>query len=254
MKSFGKIILFITATLVVWSLWTPDAYAQRRGLSTRGGFSGDMALGIGFSYTGVSQDDLNSAIDNANTSTAGGISTKNLGSAYELFVNFIYRMERSSYALVFRPSYMTQSTTGSGSTGSFDYKLNGYTVFPMFRLYALENDFIHFFMQGGLGYGSLSGDITAGPSNLTFSGSAFGAVGGIGVDFCFTEAHCLTVEGNMRYLPIERNISTGGNCSASQTIPGISQCGSSMEVERNNNDLKTSMSGVQGILAYTLKF
>lgn len=255
MNSFGKIVLFIAATLLAWGLWTPEAFALSSGRSGRASsspmFTGDMALGIGLSYTSASQDDLNGAIDDANTSTTGGISTKNLGAAWELWVNWIYRLERSNYAVVFRPSYFTQSTTGSGNGGSYDYKLNGYTFFPMFRLYPLENSFIHFFMQGGLGYGALNGDIQAGANSLTFKGSAFGAVGGIGVDFCFTDVHCLTIEGNLRYLPIERNISTGGTCT---NMPGMSQCGNSSEVERNGNDLKTSMSGVQGIVGYTMMF
>lgn len=252
MKSLGKVVLFLTVTLLVWSLWTPEVFAAGISRSSRSSapvFTGDMALGIGLSTVSASQDDLNGAIDDAHTSAAA--STKNLGSAYELFVNWIYHLDNSSYAFVLRPSYFMQSATGSGTGGSYDYKLTGYTLFPMFRLYPLENSFIHFFMQGGLGYGALGGDIQAGASSLTFKGSAFGAVGGIGVDFCFTEVHCLTIEGNMRYLPIERNVSTGGTCTS---IPGISQCGNSTEVERNSNDLKTTMSGVQGAVAYTMNF
>lgn len=109
-------------------------------------------------------------------------------------------------------------------------------------------------MQTGLGYGNLSGSITAGSRNLDFKGSAFGAMGGIGVEFCFTDSHCMTVEGNIRYMPIERNLSTGGSCSSASDIPGISQCGGSGEVERNNNDLQTTMSGVQGLIGYTMNF
>ena len=253
MKSLGKIVLFVTVTFLVWSLWAPEVYAagiSRGARSSAPMFTGNMALGIGFSTVSASQDDLNSAIDAAHSADSS-VSTKSLGSAYEFFVNWIYHLDNSTYAFVFRPSYFMQSATGSGNAGSYDYKLTGYTVFPMMRIYPLENNFIHFFMQGGLGYGSLGGDIQAGASSLTFSGSAFGAIGGIGVDFCFTEVHCLTIEGNMRYLPIARNLSTGGTCTS---IPGISQCGNSSEVEHNSSDLSTTMSGIQGVVAYTMNF
>jgi hypothetical protein len=254
MKSVQKIAFFVAVTVLFCAFFTQEANA----LISRGGaasqLNGTSSLGFGFAYTGSSQDDLNSAIDDANTGTAGGISTKDFGGTYELFANWIYRFDRSDYALVVRPSYVWASTTGSGASGSYDYKLSGFTIFPMFRIYPLENTFIHFFMQAGLGYGTLNGDITAGPASLKFKGSAFGAVGGIGADFCFTDVHCLTIEGNLRYLPIERNLSTGGTCSASNPIPGLSQCGDSAEVERNGKDLGTTLSGVQGILAYTMMF
>lgn len=245
LKSWRLITLVCLATI---TLTTQDAIAQRRGSPS---LAGDMALGIGISTVSAGQDDLNGAIDDAVTSN--GASTKNLGSAWEIAANWMYRFERTMYAMLIRPSYFMQSTDGSGTGGSYDYKLTGYTVFPIFRLYALENNFIQFFLQAGLGYGSLSGDITAGTQTLQFKGSAFGAMGGIGVDFCFTEAHCVTVEGNLRYLPIERNVSSGGNCTDG-SISGISQCGGTKEVERAGADLKTTMSGVQGLIGYTMKF
>lgn len=228
-----------------------SAFGARRGGGGSGFFSGDHSLGVGFAYMGASQDDINGAIDDANTATTGGISTKNLGSGYEFFANWIIRFERSMYSIVLRPGYFTQSSTGSGNGQSYDYKLSGLTFFPMFRLTPLENDFIKFFMQMGLGYGSLSGDIKAAGQSIAFSGSAFGAVGGIGVDFCFTPSHCVTIEGNVRYLPIERNVASTG-CTG--TVPGLSQCGSGQEVERNSKDLQTTLSGVMGVLAYTLNF
>lgn len=210
-----------------------------------------MAIGLGISTVSAGQDDLNGAIDDA---IAAGATTKNLGSAWEFYANFSYRFSGTMFAFVFRPSYFTQSVEGSGTGGAYDYKLSGFTVMPIFRIYPLENSFIKFFMQTGLGYGSLSGAITAGAKNLDFKGSAFGAMGGVGVDFCFTPSHCMTIEGNLRYMPIERNLSTGGNCAATGEIPGISQCGSGNEVERNSSDLKTTMSGVQGLVGYTMNF
>ncbi|MNJ99755.1 hypothetical protein D3C87_175360 [compost metagenome] len=244
-RSMG-IIAFVA--LVVTLASVQDAFAQRR-FSRGPSLSGDMSLGLGISTVGASQDDLNKVIDESNGTNSAN--TKNLGSAWEFYAQWAYRFQGSSYAFVLRPSYFMQEQTGSGTGGSYDYKLNGFTVFPIFRVYALENNFIKFFMQVGAGYGSLSGDITMASQNLKFKGSAFGAVGGIGADFCFTEAHCLTVEGNLRYLPIERNVTTGGNCTS---MSGISQCGGSKEVEHDGADLKTTMSGVQGLIGYTMNF
>ncbi|UOF01052.1 hypothetical protein [Bdellovibrio reynosensis] len=247
MKNFNRWGFFVSTTLLASFLLIQDANAARGG-----GMSGDMSLGIGISTVSSSQDDMNGAIDDANTTA--NATTKNLGSAWEFYANWGWRFSGTSYAILFRPSYFTQKAEGSGTGGSFDYSLSGYTVFPIFRLYPLENDFIKFYMQTGLGYGSLSGDITAASKTLAFKGSAFGAMGGIGVDFCFTASHCVSIEGNIRYMPIERNLSTGGNCTASGDIPGISQCGGTSEVETGGSDLRTTMSGVQGLLGYTMNF
>lgn len=252
MRALNKVGLFLSTVIAVSVISVQDANAQRR--SSRGpSLSGDMSLGIGLSTVSAGQNDMNSLIDAAGASAAAA-DTKDLGSAWEFYANWSYRFSSTMYAFVFRPSYFTQTTEGKGNDGSYDYKLTGYTVFPIFRIYALENSFIKFYMQTGLGYGSLNGEITAGTKNLDFKGSAFGAMGGIGVDFCFTESHCLTVEGNLRYMPIERNLTTGGNCAAANDIPGISQCGGSSEVERDGKDLATTMSGVQGLIGYTMNF
>lgn len=251
MRALNKAGLFLSTLLLVSAMSIQDAHAQRR-FSRGPSLSGDMSLGIGISTVSAGQNDMNSLIDDA--ATSAGADTKDLGSAWEFWANWGYRFSGTMYSFVLRPSYFMQSAEGSGTGGSFDYKLTGFTVFPIFRIYALENSFIKFFMQTGLGYGSLSGEITAASKNLEFKGSAFGAMGGIGVDFCFTEAHCLTIEGNLRYMPIERNLTTGGNCSAANDIPGVSQCGGNLEVERGGKDLATTMSGVQGLIGYTMNF
>jgi hypothetical protein len=249
MKSLKSWMTAGFVALVFTLIFAQDALAQRRGASSGPMFAGDMSLGIGLSTVSAGQNDLNDVID-ADVA-ANGASTKNLGSAWEFFAQWTYRYSRTNYALVLRPSYFMQEATGSSSAGSHDYKLNGYTIFPIFRLYALENSFIRFFMQAGLGYGALNGEISQGSQSLKFKGSAFGVMGGIGADFCFTDVHCMTVEGNLRYLPIERNVTSGGNCTS---MAGITQCGGSSEVERNNKDLGTTMSGVQGAISYTMNF
>lgn len=252
MLTFKKMSFFIAAILIISIFSIQDANAAGRGGGGGRGLSGDMFLGIGISTVSSGQNDLNGAIDDAAVSASAN--TKNLGSAWDIYANWGVRFSGTSYAFIFRPSYFMQKTEGTGTGGNYDYNLTGYTVFPIFRVYPLENAFIKFYMQGGLGYGSLNGEITAGSKNLQFNGSAFGALGGIGVDFCFTDAHCLSIEGNLRYMPIERNVTTGGNCAAGGDIPGISQCGGSSEVERGGADLKTSMSGVQGLIGYTMNF
>jgi hypothetical protein len=212
-----------------------------------GGGGHSMEFGLGLLTAG--QDDTNTLIKAARAS-ATTANTSDMGSAYELFAQYQYRFSGTMFSIAFRPSYITQSSTGTGTDGSYDYKLTGFTLFPMFRLYPLENNFIKFYMQTGLGYGRMSGDITQGATSIAFAGSAFGAIGGLGVDFCFTPSHCLSIEGNLRYLPIERNLAS----SATGSVAGLSQSVNSQEVEIGGGDFKTTMSGIQGSVAYTLNF
>ncbi|MBN8535850.1 MAG: hypothetical protein J0M15_02265 [Deltaproteobacteria bacterium] len=207
-------------------------------------------MGIGLSTVSSTQKDINSIIDNVNA-TQGGVSTKNLTSAYDFFIQYAFRFTGTSFALVLRPSYFTQSGSGSGPTvGDYEHTLTGYTFFPLIRLYPLENNFIRFFMQFGVGVGYLKGTVKQGTSSLSYAGSNFGGQAGLGADFCFAPNHCLTLEGNLRYLPIERNIAD----SASGTFTGFTQTEANREVEYDRNDLTATMSGIQGILAYTFIF
>lgn len=244
MKRILRVLAFALLAMSFVLITSEDAEAQRR----RGGggasfFSGDSSIGFGLALVPAGQSGLDGMIDELND--ANNTSTKNFGSGYEFFANWIYRYERSDYALVFRPSYFMQDATGDGNS----FKLSGFTVYPMFRYYALENDFIGFFFQGGLGYGSLKGDVSIDTGSFAFEGSAFGAIGGIGVDFCFIPGHCLTIEGNLRYHPIERNIVKSGNCAF-----GTIQCSAGNEFEINSRDVGTTFSGIQGIAGYTFKF
>lgn len=240
MKAVRRTGLFLSTLALVSTFTIQDAFAQsRRGGASSALPSGASSIGIGFSTVSAGQDDLNSV--------ASQNSGKDMSSATEITANWIYRYDRTSYAFVIRPSYFMQST----DSGTTEIKLTGFTLFPMFRMYPLENSFIKFFMQGGLGYGSLKGAMDIASTTVDFEGSAFGAVGGMGVDFCFTDAHCLTIEGNIRYLPIERNKVTGGNCT---TLSGTTQCTNGSELEVNNKDLQTSMSGIQGLIGYTMNF
>lgn len=251
-----RVLLALVAVIASTS-YLSEAEAQsrlssRRSATTSALSGGDMHLSFALSSVSAGQDDLNKIIDQSRADR--GASTSRLGSAYEFLVDWGYRLSNSTYAIVFRPSYFMQSESGSGTGGKYDVDLSGFTIFPMFRVYPLENSFIRFYMQTGVGYGSLSGSVTAGARDLKFKGSAFGALAGVGVNFCFTDAHCLMLEGNMRYMPIERNLGTGGSCSSAGDIPGVTQCGNGSEVEIGNTDMMTTMSGIQGVIGYTMNF
>lgn len=241
-----RILFIILLSLSIILFSTEEVFAAKRG----GGVGGSSELGIGFSTVSSTQKDINSIMDSVN-STQGGVSTKNLTSAYDFFIQYSLRFTGSMFALVFRPSYFMESGKGSGPTvGDYEHSLTGYTFFPLLRLYPLESSFIRFFMQAGVGFGHLKGEVKQGTASMSYSGSNFGAQAGLGADFCFTANHCMTLEGNVRYLPIERNIAD----SVSGTLTGFSQATVSREVEYDQNDMATTMSGIQGILAYTFIF
>jgi len=209
----------------------------------RGG-SGGHSLEFAIALANSSQTDIDSWID-----SLGVAGTKNLPSGLEFIFDYQYRFSGTMYSMIFRPTYFTQSASG----GSVSSSLTGFTLFPMLRMVPLENSFMKFFLQVGVGYGTLSGKLSndnAGTTSAEFSGSAFGGIAGLGADFCFTPNHCLTLEGNFRYLPIPRNVAS----SASGSLGGMSQAGSGQELEFNGSDVATTMSGIQGVLGYTLNF
>ena len=237
-----RILFIILLSLSIILLSTEEVFAK--------GGSGGHEVSVGLSSISSTQKDINSIIDSVN-SAQGGVTTKNLTSAYDFFAQYSYRFSGTIFALVFRPSYFTQSGSGSGTTvGNYSHSLTGFTFFPLLRLYPLENNYIRFFMQAGVGFGYLKGEVKQGDGSLNYAGSNFGAQAGLGADFCFTPNHCMTLEGNVRYLPIERNIAE----SASGTLSGFSQVAVSREVEYDQNDMTTTMSGIQGVLGYTYRF
>jgi hypothetical protein len=212
----------------------------------RGG-GGGHSFGGGLAIVSPGQNDLDAVVDEVNT--ANGIATNKLGSGYELYGHYTYKFSGTIFALQFRPSYITQKATGAG----YDLAMTGLTFFPMFQLIPLENNFIKFRLQVGLGYGQLSGEFSGGGNSISWKGSAFGAMGGLGADFCFTDDHCMTLEGNLRYLPFERNLvsAVSGSSAALGFDSGIS---ASNELENGNKDVGTSLSGIQGLIGYTYNF
>ncbi len=243
-QKFGALILGVV--LMIAASTPRSAHAKRAAAKS---VSGSGAIGFGFTAVNATQGDINSVI--AAEAATSSISTKEITSAYEFWAQYVFQFDGTMFAIALRPSYFTAGQSGSGTGGSFDYKLTGYTLFPLIRLYPLENGFMRLFMQAGLGWGKLSTSITQGADTLAFEGSNYGAMGGLGVDFCFTESHCVTIEGDIRYLPIERNLATS---ASSSSMGGFTQTQKDKEVEINNRDLDTTMSGVMGTIAYTYYF
>src|SRR5690606_32254583 len=116
--------------------------------------------------------------------------------------------------IMFRPSFVSQSAAGTAPVS-----LSGYTFFPMLRMFPLENKFMKFMLQVGVGYGNLSGTSNNDTgSSVSFSGGTFGAMAGLGAEFCFTAKHCMSLAGNTRYLPIPRNIVSSASGSMGGSI------------------------------------
>lgn len=229
----GELMKFLTPIKILLPIIIGLSSATAFARSGGGGGSHTLEFGAGIST--ASQDDLNSWI----VANSG----QQLGSAYEFSLTYLYRFSGTMFSLAFRPSYFTQSNTGSASAS-----LTGTTFMPLFRLYPLENNFIKFFMQIGMGFGSLSGTISNAAGKTDFTGSAFGMQAGLGADFCFTDSQCLTIEGNYRYLPIVRSTTS----NASGTLGnGMTSVG---ELRLNNLDVQNTLTGIQGVIAYTLNF
>lgn len=206
------------------------------------GMSGAHQFGGGIAMISPAQDDLNSWI-----SGLGVVGTKEMGAGYELFFNYEYRFSGSMFALHFRPSYIMQSASGGG----VESNMTAFTFFPMLRLYPLENDFIRFFFQVGLGYGSMNLSLknnTGG--NGTYTGGNFGALGGLGAYFCITDSSCFVAEGSFRYLPMQRLTGSGSGLTGGSSR--ITQ--ENGELEISNSDVASTLSGVVGSIAYQYNF
>lgn len=250
---FGSLSLLAFAfVLAITSFSQPsDAAIRRKG--TKGAFAGgSFSFGGGLAYSTAEQTGLNTMIDAAKA--AANSSTSKLSSGIEYLGYGTFRFANGFTAIQLRPSYFTQSSSGSGSDGSHSYDLSGFTIMPLARIIPLSNELIDFYIQGGLGYGKLDGSVTNGSRQVKFSGSAFGMQVGIGAEFCFFPNHCFNLEGNYRYMPIERNIASSG--TGPGNLPyGTSQAAPNSELEDiGGRDIPTTLSGIQGALTYTFNF
>ena len=201
---------------------------------------GNNLFEFGAAIAGPNQSDINTWI--TGTNTAG---TNQLGTAYEYSVAYYRRIAGSMFALGFRPSYMTQSASG----GNINVSYTGLMIYPMLRLYPLENNFIHFYLEAGMGWGQLSGSISQGSANASFTASAFGAAAGIGAQFCFTPSICMTVAGLGRYNPTNRSLVSSQSGTFTNNLSGSV----GHELEYNNLDVQNTLSTVEGVIAFTYK-
>lgn len=242
-----KIFTVLTmSTLMLFSV-NSEAAKKRGG---RGAFAGgSLSVGLGVGFATAEQSGINDIIKNAKSGNQA--TTSELKSATEYSLQGTFRFSNGFVAIQLRPTYFTQSESGSGTAGSYSYSLNGFTVFPLVRIIPLSNDLIDFYMQAGLGYGKMNGDITNGPSKISFTGSNFGAQAGLGADFCFIPDHCFGIEGNYKYLPIQRNMVTTASGGLSNNI---SQATVDQEFEVSGSDLATQFSGISGTVSYTYNF
>jgi hypothetical protein len=229
-----KSIVFLTSFLATVLFLSSPAMA-------RGG--GGHSMGVVLGFSSPSQDDMNQIVTEVNS--AGGSADK-LGTGYVYGGFYEYRFSGTMFAMHFRPQIFSQSAKGT----AYESKLTGLSFFPMLKMYPLENNFIKFFIQVGLGYGQLKGEQGGGGNSVSFSGSAFGAAAGLGAEFCFVDSHCAVVEGNVKYLPIERNQVD----SVSGTPVGYDTVVNGQELENNNRDVGTTMSGIEGVLSYKMNF
>ena len=218
-------------------------------------------FGAHFGYSTADQSDINTLITRANA-RAGGISTDSLSDAYEGVFTIGYRPSQSSIAYLLRPAVFYASTDGSGGQnagfiGNYEYSLLGFSIYPMLRYHLLEDKTIRFFTQIGIGWGQISGEIKeVNTSEVTaeFSGDNLGYLAGLGVEFCFdmNGSHCINLEANLRIHYIERNIVDAS--SGTFATGSLTQSAKGAEIELDNRDLGTTMSGIQGIIGYTFHY
>jgi len=209
-----------------------------------GGMGWSIGANVGF--INADQKDMNKEID-AVSSTSGA---KEFGNAWEFNAHMTFRMG-GSLAISFRPSYfMYEDEDGTNAK----YALSGFTFFPTLKWYMLENASIKFFSQFGVGYGHLKGEIESGGGTAEFSGGDIGYMAGLGAEFCFFGgSHCVNLEGGMRFLSIDRM--TVDSASGTFAAPSrITQGTEGKELEINERDFGATMSGILGMIGYTLYF
>lgn len=211
------------------------------------------SMGGTFGIVSSDQDDINKLVSRANARNTGGISTSELGNAYEVSAYLAYRFDGTMAAVLFRPSYFFQSEDGTGDDGSYEYGLSAFTFVPTLRFYMLENKMVKFFGQMGIGIGFMNGEIKEGARSVEFSGTDFGYLAGVGAEFCIIgPQHCFSLEGNLRLMGIDR---LEVDSSSGAADPGTNSYEiDGKELELDSTDLSASLSGIQGFIGYTYYF
>ncbi|MGZ3722631.1 MAG: outer membrane protein [Bdellovibrionales bacterium] len=225
------------------------------GFSGLGG-TGNTSFGLLGGIVNSTQDSMNQLQARGNT-REGGITTSQLLQAYEGALTFTYRFTGTMYAIQFRPSYFYERQDGHGASGSYMYSVTGYTLFPLLRIYPLENDLMKIFLQGGLGYGQVKGSINEGQTNGTdqhvdFGSGAFGTMVGMGAEFIYSNTSTFSVEVDYRYLNYVRNVATSANGTWASN--SLTQAQKGQEVEFDSSDFDVNMSGLMFLVGYNFYF
>jgi hypothetical protein len=220
------------------------------------GNQGGWSLGGNLGFVSAGQTDLNTLRDRANERSS--ISTPTLGNAWEGNAFLGYRFT-GIVALQFRPSFFYQNAEGKGATGDHQYKVLATTFIPTLKFYLLESNTIKFFSQLGIGVGFVNGTIKEGDASVDFSGYDMGYSAGLGAEFCFFGGpHCMNIEGNFRYMFINRVTAdkvSGDFTDSNHSNPsGLSQAIKGKEVELDNKDVGISLSGAQLLIGYIYYF
>lgn len=240
----------ISICLIVLS--SENIYAQTPRKFGRGRVAkkSPFSIGIGWSMDLFDQEGLNQAVNSARTTSSTNTGLLKVG--YEYFGYISMKLPNNMFMAQVRPSYFTQSSSGVGVDGAYNYELKGYTAFGIFRMTPYNFNFMDLYAQAGLGYAKIDGHITNGSRYSNFNGSGFGTQVGIGSNLYFYSSHAFGLELNYRYLPIIRNLVTGSSAIAPD---GIGQAINNRELENTiGNDISTNLTGIIGAITYTINF
>ena len=196
-------------------------------------------MGLNFGLVNAGQEDMDKVIEQG----PGG---SDMGNGLEVNGSFGYSF--GDISMLIRPGYYWVSEDGAGS----EYSLNAFSIMPMLRWNLLSNNTIAFYTQLGLGWTMMSGEIKEAGYNVEFSGSTIGYAGGLGAEFCFIDNHCFYLEANLRVAEVARM--TVDSTSGTNTNSAITQAGKGQEFEINDRDFSSSLSGIQGLIGYNLRF
>lgn len=219
--------------------------------------AGEIALGLNLGFVANDLDDMDSLIAASNTGSSGPINNKSLGNGLEISGVLGYRFDGSAWALHFAPSYYFNTSDGTSTTSgaAFEYKVTGIVAMPLLRIYALENEVLQLYFQGGVGWAQLYGEINEDTNQTEFSGSNLGYQAGVGLYFCYEKTHCFGGEANLRFLDVERNVVDKTTSSGTHAADSpLTQTNAGAELEVSNRDLELSLSGTQVTVGYVFKF
>jgi hypothetical protein len=214
----------------------------------------EMSVGGYFGTVGAEQSDHNDLMDRANT-RAGGTPNSKLDSAYEISAYFQYRIDGSIWAFQFRPSFMWQGETGSGGTGAlegdYEYATIGIVAAGLVKIYALESNYLRLYFTGGLNYGRTSTTIQEADFKAKAAGSNLGFQFATGLEVTLG-SHGFLLEAGVRKLAIERSLVSSSSGTAE--ADSVSQATEGDELEFDNVDFGSTLSGVQIQIGYAYYF